>query len=147
MPDTSFIAAFAEHPITLSILTVGAIIVIFIWKIAPYFKDLISLNKNTEAKMDAIIDSDKEQSAVIAEIKENITLNTRDILRITIYNENVATEDRLVAAKRYFLKGGNGKVASYAHKLIDAHEDMWKVILATSKPEEQDILYAALKAD
>jgi hypothetical protein len=141
VPDTSFIAAFANNPLTLSILMVAAIVIITIWKISPFFKTLIDrMDTNNKdiggsievinKKVDGLVTSDAEQA-------EHIRLNTLDVLRITVYNESVDVEDRLVAAKRYFMRGGNGKVASYVKQLSKDHPREWKTILAMVSAEER----------
>jgi hypothetical protein len=141
VPDTSFIAAFANNPLTLSILMIAAIVIIIIWKISPFFKTLIDRmdtnNKDIGSsievinkKVDGLVTSDAEQA-------EHIRLNTLDVLRITVYNESVDVEDRLVAAKRYFIRGGNGKVAAYVKQLAQTHAREWKTILAMVSAEER----------
>jgi hypothetical protein len=149
MIDTNFIAAFANNPLTLTILVVAAIVIIFIWKVSPFFKDLLEHielgNTNTQVnmqaittKVDTLITSDAAQA-------ESIRCNTLDILRITVYNSGIAIEDRLVAAKRYFMQGGNGKVASYIKQLIADHAHEWKVVLAMVSEQERAKLEKIIK--
>jgi hypothetical protein len=64
-------------------------------------------------------------------------LNTLDVLRITVYNESINIEDRLVAAKRYFVRGGNGKVASFVKRLTAEHISAWRTILAMVSADER----------
>lgn len=141
MVDTNFIAAFANNPLTLSILMIAAIIVVVIWKVSPFFKDILekmdSGNKDLADRITTVIASDAEQAKTINDMSEHIRLNTLDVLRITVYNESVDPEDRLVAAKRYFVRGGNGKVASYVKRLIDQYPEQWKTILAMVTLDER----------
>jgi hypothetical protein len=141
MIDTNFIAAFANNPLTLTILVIAAIVIIFIWKVSPFFKDLLehmeSGNSNLTTsvqtvtdKVDKLITSDTEQA-------EHLRINTLDVLRLTVYNEGIDPEDRLVAAKRYFVRGGNGKVASYVKRLIAKYPAEWKTILAIVSIDEK----------
>lgn len=144
MPDTNFIAAFANNPITLTILMITVIIVIAIWKIGPYAKDIIEHIDNGNSALDSkvtdLLLSDGKQTQQITEIGEHVRLNTLDVLRITVYNEGVDPEDRLVAAKRYFIRGGNGKVAEYVKTLIAQYPHSWKTILAMVSAEERQKL-------
>jgi hypothetical protein len=70
-------------------------------------------------------------------VKLSVHNNVLDILRITVYNDKVPIEDRLVAARRYFLLGGNGKVALYVKGLILTYDKEWSVVIAMSKDEEK----------
>jgi hypothetical protein len=148
VPDTNFLTAFADHPITLIILMIGFTVLLFVWKVSPFMKDIVTQlgDKNTgiASKLDTVIERDKAQEAALADIKENVRKNTLDILRITIYNEKVDIEDRLVAARRYFLLGGNGKVAQFVLGLIAENKAVWNAVLAMSKPEEKTVLRQAL---
>jgi hypothetical protein len=142
MTDLSFIAAFANNPITLAILLIGATVIVFIVKGQPFIKGMFG---GINEKIDAIIESDKTQSVIIDEIKENVRHNYTDLLRITIYNTAIDIEDRLVAAKRYFVRGGNGKVAEYVSTLVAEHPDVWKVILAMSSEDDKKFFPEELK--
>lgn len=148
MPNTDFIAAFADHPLTLLILMIATIIVVFIWKVSPYFKDLLAHvdkgNAELTSKVNALVVSDTEQAKTLNEFSEHIRVNTLDTLRITVYNDGIDPEDRLVAARRYFIRGGNGKVAKYVQALIKEYPNSWKAILAMSKPDEVKLLEKAL---
>jgi DNA integrity scanning protein DisA with diadenylate cyclase activity len=141
MPDLSFLAAFAQHPATLLILTIGAVLAITVWRITPFLKDLgVRIDKSDadlKDKLDNIIESDKIQTADIADLKINMCNNVKDVLRITIYNESVAIEDRLVSARRYLLLGGNGKTSKYVKELIVKYPSEWRAILAMSKDEDK----------
>jgi hypothetical protein len=149
MPDTNFIAAFANNPLTLTILMIAVVVVVFIWKVSPYFKDLLTRvdkgNQNLADKMVHLMDSDTEQTKSLNELSEHVRVNTLDTLRITIYNMEIDPEDRLVAARRYFLRGGNGRVAPYVKGLTGQYPNSWKAILAMSKPEERVKLEKALE--
>jgi hypothetical protein len=149
MPDMSFIAAFANNPLTLSILLIAAITIVVIWKISPFFKDILErmgkgndlINDNIkiiDTKVNTLVESDAMQA-------EHIRLNTLDVLRITVYNENIDAEDRLIAAKRYFIRGGNGKVASYVKRLIAKYPTEWKTILAIVSVDEKTKLEQIIK--
>jgi hypothetical protein len=139
LPDTNFIAAFANNPLTLSILLIGATVIVFIVKGQPFLKNVFGgLNE----KIDKLIESDTAQSAAIKDVQENVRHNTRDILRMTIYNETVDIEDRLVAARRYILRGGNGKARPYIKQLALEHPDVWRAIVTMSTDEEKALLEA-----
>jgi hypothetical protein len=142
MPDLSFLASFANHPITLAILTVGAMVGIFLWKVAP---TLSSTDKTLKNLVDKVVASDEKQTTQIAEIKTNLRNNVLDVLRITVYNESIAIEDRLVSARRYFLLGGNGKVARYVKGLIGTYDAEWRTILAICTADERTKLEEILK--
>jgi hypothetical protein len=151
VPDTNFIAAFANNPLTLSILIIGVVLGLTIWKISPFFKDLISRidtgNKDVREQLEKIVLSDNQQVEDIKDIKEHVRLNTLDILRMTIYNEQVDIKDRLVAAKRYFMRNGNGKVAAYVKILVDQNHIIWDTILATMDPKDVAIIEHALEIE
>jgi hypothetical protein len=117
MPDTQFLSAFAEHPLTLTILMIGAITGLFIWKVAPSLRVLKPLND----KVDTIIEHDKRQDAAINNMG-------KDTLRLNVYNENFEIEDRLVSFKRYKEIGGNGATERYAQKLIDENSEIWRLV-------------------
>jgi hypothetical protein len=138
--NLDFVAAFANNPITLAILVVGAAVVVFITKGAPLLKELSAGNDHLSEKMDTLLASDKEQTAAISDIQVGVKNNTLDILRITIYNESLDIEDRLVAARRYVISGGNGKVAPYIAGLAKANPDIWRTIVAMSSNEERKAL-------
>jgi hypothetical protein len=141
MPDTGFIAAFANNPLTLTILMIATIIVVFIWKVSPFFKELADKvktgNETLTSKVDTLMNSDAQQVKDIGEMKLHLRNTTLDVLRITIYNEGVDIEDRLVSARRYFLQGGNGKVATFVRTLTEQNPSVWKAILAMSTDEER----------
>jgi hypothetical protein len=147
LPDTNFIAAYADHPLTLAILMITIVIVVYIWKIGPFYKDIIaklrSGNQTTNevsVRIDALLKSDEEQTKAIYEIKDQVKHNNLDLLRLNIYNENLDIEDRLVTASRYFIQGGNGKVAEYTKSLIAEHPHVWRTIVAmVSKPEKEKL--------
>jgi hypothetical protein len=152
LPDTNFIAAFANNPLTLSILMIAVIIVVFIWKISPFCKDLLERvtqsndsAENMRLRIECLLKSDAEQSNAIKEISEHMRCNTLDVLRITIYNEAIDIEDRLVAARRYFIKGGNGKVAVYVQGLVKNNPSIWRTILSMTKDDEKALLPEDLK--
>jgi hypothetical protein len=151
MVDTNFIAAFANNPITLTILIIGTIIVVIIWKVSPFFKDLLEKmdtgNETVQDQLKKVIESDEQQSKDIQDIKQHVRFNTLDILRMTIYNEQVDLKDRLVAAKRYFMRDGNGKVATYVSNLIAQNPVIWDTILAMCTPDDQAKLTKALEAE
>jgi hypothetical protein len=132
--NLDFLSAFANNPITLAILVIGGAVFAFIWKGQPFIKDLFG---DLHMKIDQIMQNDKMQSKAIGEMRMSIRYNSLDILRITIYNEKVDIEDRLVAAKRYFVQGGNGKVLEYVIPLTKDNPVIWKTILAMLKPDEQ----------
>jgi hypothetical protein len=127
---------------------IGFSVIMFVWKVSPFMKDIVTQlgDKKTgiASKLDTVIETDKVQEAALADIKTNIRKNTLDILRITIYNEKVDVEDRLVAARRYFLGGGNGKVSKFVKVLISENQPIWNAVLAMSKPEEKEVLNQAL---
>lgn len=155
MPDLSFLTEYAGHPVTLSILTIGAIIIIFMVKVFPHMKELMtavrSSDKDLKDILAKVIASDAAQNELIRAIqtdlhdlktgqealRKDVNNNVLDILRITIYNEKVPIEDRLVAARRYFLLGGNGKVALYVKGLIVPYAKEWAVVLAMSTDDEK----------
>jgi hypothetical protein len=145
--DPSFLSAFADKPVTLAILMTALVVIFFIWKGKPFFDDIKKGNTSLDAKIDGIIANDAKQTAAIAEIKEHIRTTNLDVLRMTIYNESVDMEDRLVAARRYFIRGGNGKVAAYATELVKENAGIWHVVLAMSKPEEVALLPEALRGN
>jgi hypothetical protein len=149
MIDTSFIAAFANNPLTLTILMLAGIVGLFIWKVSPYFKDLLSRvdkgNSFLSEKVDNLLKSDSTQSEMITAISDHVRCNTLDVLRITIYNESVDIEDRLVAARRYFIRGGNGKVAGFVRTLIDQNTGIWRAIIAMSSDADKELLEKALQ--
>jgi hypothetical protein len=109
-------------------------------------KDIIShSDQDLKDLLAKVMASDEKQGAQIAEMSLNVRNNVLDTLRITIYTAHIAIEDRLVAARRYFILGGNGKVALYVKSLITSYPDHWKAILAMSKPEDRATLEEVLK--
>jgi hypothetical protein len=96
---------------------IGAIVGLFIWKVAPSLRVLKPLND----KVDTIIEHDKGQDTAINNI-------AKDTLRLNVYNENLDIEDRLVSFKRYKERGGNGATQRYAQKLIDANPEIWRLV-------------------
>jgi hypothetical protein len=144
--NLDFVAAFANNPITLAILVVGASVVVFITKGAPLLKEFRAGNDAIVEKVDALAQSDKEQTKAIADICDTMKCNTLDVLRMTVYNESIDIEDRLVAARRYFVRGGNGKVARYVQDLASANPSAWHAIRACTKPEEWELVPEALRS-
>jgi hypothetical protein len=138
--NLDFVAAFANNPITLAILMVGATVVVLIWKGQPLIKDFFARNDHLSEKIDKLLESDAEQSEAIKDVQANVCHNTRDILRMTIYNEVVDIEDRLVASRRYLLRGGNGKALPYIKQLAADNPDAWRAIVAMSSDKERAIL-------
>jgi hypothetical protein len=146
MPDTNFIAAFANNPITLAILMIAIVVVVFIWKGQPLVKDFFARNDGLNAKIDRLLKSDEQQTASINRIQEHTKYNTLDILRITIYNDAIDIEDRLVAARRYFILGGNGKVATFVRGLVKENPSIWRTLLSITKEDEKNLLPDDLRA-
>jgi hypothetical protein len=150
IPDLTFLGTYAGHPVTLSILTIGAIIIIIVWKIAPHMKELMEAvkgsNKDLKTLLEKVIASDEKQSKMITDLQSGMRNNTLDILRITIYNSEVPIEDRLVAARRYFILGGNGKVAHFVKPLIAQYTSEWSVVIAISTEDERLKIKAILEA-
>jgi DNA integrity scanning protein DisA with diadenylate cyclase activity len=125
---------------------VGAAIVVFIWKGQPLVKDFFARNDGLNDKIDRLLKSDEQQTASISLIQEHTKYNTLDILRITVYNEAIDIEDRLVAARRYFILGGNGKVATYVSKLVKENPSIWRTLLSITKEDEKNLLPDDLRA-
>jgi hypothetical protein len=151
MPELSFLTAFADNPLTLSIVTIGGIIVVFIWKVGPMLKDIVGKledgNKEhnvLSTKIEQIITSDKEQSSKIEDLKLHVRNNILDTLRLTVYDTKIDIQDRLVAARRYFLLDGNGKVAAHVNVLIKENPEIWKTVLLMSKDSEREKLISIL---
>jgi hypothetical protein len=138
--NLDFLSAFANNPITLAILVIGASVVVLIWKGQPLIKELLSKSTSMNDKIDGLLESDKAQTTAIDDIRHNLKCNTLDVLRMTIYNEAIDMEDRLVSARRYLVRGGNGKVAPYIKKLATENPEIWKTIVAMSTEEERQIL-------
>jgi hypothetical protein len=125
-PDLSFLAAFANNPITLAMLLVAGIVVFYLWKVGP---NIVKPIRDLNTKVDNIILHDELQDV-------KINNNMKDCLRFTIYSPDVAIEDRLVAYKRYVEIGGNGKTSEWAKEnLIKDNEAIWDVVckLSSSK--------------
>jgi hypothetical protein len=139
MPDLSFVSAFANNPITLAILMIGATVIVMVWKGNPFLKGINS-------KIDTLCASDTQQTADIKDMKDTVKCNTLDVLRMTVYNEGIDIEDRLVAARRYFVRGGNGKVARYVQDLASANPSAWHAIRACTKPEEWELVPEELRS-
>jgi hypothetical protein len=108
---------------------------------ATLLKTVQDSDTDLKKMLNTVIDSDAKQAQQIEDLQLNLRNNVLDVLRITIYAEHIAIEDRLVAARRYFLKGGNGKVATYVKELVKDHPLEWKAIYAMSKEEERKVLY------
>jgi hypothetical protein len=132
----------------MSILTVGAIVIIFLVKVFPHMTKLsTSIAKSDDdlkALLAKVISSDEQQSIAIADLRtanRNVAL---DILRLTVYNEAVPIEDRFVAARRYFIMGGNGKVAHFIKPLTETNQAAWAAIVAMSSEDEKKTLNKAL---
>jgi hypothetical protein len=146
MTDLNFVAAFADNPITLAILVVGATAIVLILKGGPIIKEFRDGNNLICEKIDTIVESDKKQTEAIDDIREHLKMNNLDVLRMTIYNDGVDIEDRLVAAKRYFVRGGNGKVADYVKLLVEQHPSVWKIVLATTSKDKHELLPVELRS-
>jgi hypothetical protein len=149
MPDLSFLSDFAQHPLTLSILTIATIVIVFMVKVLPHMKELgLSVHKDnseTQALLKRLIESDEHQSVIISNLQSNQKNSMLDILRLTVYSTNIPIEDRLVAARRYFLLGGNGKVAHIVKPLTVQYGSEWNAILAMSTPEEKALLLKTME--
>jgi hypothetical protein len=133
-------------------------------KVLPHMKELMDAIKHSDSDLKDIltrvIASDAAQNELIkaiqadltgiktdiAGVKNDIKNNVLDVLRITIYNSDVPIEDRLVAARRYFLLGGNGKVAAYVKVLINSYGKEWSVVLAMSSEDEKAKINSILEA-
>jgi hypothetical protein len=147
MDDLSWVSAFANNPVTMTILTVGAIAVIFMWKVAPLLKDMHLTNHAVNDKIDKIAASDKEQHTKLCELTDAVTYNARDILRLGVYNTSAGVEEQLIAAKRYLLVGGNGKTKVYVNALIEKNRSEWNMLVAMSSDEERNKLKDILGGD
>ena len=64
-------------------------------------------NKKLEAKVDELVQHDKEQYL--------------SILRLTIMSENMPISERIIAGDTYVKKGGNGDVKKYYQTMIKEH--------------------------
>lgn len=64
-------------------------------------------NKNLEAKVDKLVEHDKEQYL--------------SILRLTIMNEDIPISERIIAGDKYIKAGGNGDVKKYYQKMLAEH--------------------------
>jgi hypothetical protein len=123
--DTDFLSSFANSPITLSILVVGALAGLLIWKGLPLLR---TYN----------VGYDKIRSG-IEDIKLCCTNNAKDILRLTFYNESLGIVERLVAGKRYLACGGNGLTGKAIDELAAEHPAEWEMIQHLSKAIEADV--------
>jgi hypothetical protein len=140
MPDLSFIGAFASNPLTLSMILIAGVTIFLIWKGQPILKDLFDRVGLSNNKLDELIESDKVQTADIAEIKDNMRHNYLDLLRLTIYDSDLDIEDRLVAAKRYLVRGGNGKTLPLIKKLAADNPAVWNTIYTMASAEHRVLL-------
>jgi hypothetical protein len=133
MPDLSFLSAFVHNPVSLVILMVGGIIIVFIWKGLPYLKylkldmfDKLNIINQKIVDITATINSIKEVND-----KQEVKLDNiiKDTLRLTIYQDNLSISERLLAARRYFIAGGNGPTRKYIEEnLIKGNEELWNSI-------------------
>jgi hypothetical protein len=109
----------------------------------------LSVSKNglsfrTSEKTDAILEtvkaikeSDERQERQVECLVDEVNKNTKDILRLTFYNELLSPANRLVAGKRYLAAGGNGETEKDIRDLAAVYPDVWQGILAVGESYER----------
>jgi hypothetical protein len=86
------------------------------------------LNRRQEEKIDSLCASDQRQEKKLDNLSSAVTNNTKDILRITFYNNTLSPAERLVAGKRYLAAGGNGETEKAVKELAAQYPEAWKAI-------------------
>jgi len=82
---------------------------------APMIKLFLDFRKSQRDENRAIKDQ-------IGGIDKKIDLNSRDIQRVTLFNEQLPLEERLDAGERYMKTGGNGAGRVYYETLKRKYE-------------------------
>jgi hypothetical protein len=133
MPDLSWLAAFAEHPLTLIIVMTSGLLGLWLWKIGPTFKLGVASIKDEVAKNTSKIDVISSQ---IEEIKAHDTAQDAQIrnihlttLKKGIFDARLPLSERMGDAARYLKYGGNGPTKKYIdEELIPKDPELWRTL-------------------
>jgi hypothetical protein len=84
---------------------------------------------------------DKKLDTLINEVKvaKEATLdNSKDILRLTFYNEKLSNVERMVAGRRYLAASGNGETKKAIDKLAAQYPIEWNAVCEVSMLTEKE---------
>jgi hypothetical protein len=91
-------------------------------------REINTLNRRQDEKIDILCASDQRQEKKLDNLSTAVTNNTRDILRITFYNNVLSPAERLVAGKRYLAAGGNGETEKAVKEFAALYPEAWEAI-------------------
>jgi len=147
--DLSFLAYYADNPVAFVVLVIGAVVIIYTWKVLPLKIEKMWIGKaageergeagqKTESiKKDGIIPHlDKtlermeskidEANGSMRDMETRINHIDKAAMMGIIYNRNIHIIDRLRAFICYLKLGGNGLVAEFAIEyLVGPNRDLW----------------------
>lgn len=83
----------------------GLFTVLGIWITVHYSNK--NANKTLEKKVDRLIKDNEEQHT--------------DILRLTIFEDNLPISERIIAGDKYLKKGGNGDTKAFYQQMLREH--------------------------
>lgn len=122
-----FLAAFAEHPLTLGILSFTAIVIFFMKIFGRHVKILPDLWTRVE-KIQTDITEMKEHDAAQDEKILDIQMHA---LKKCALNDTVEISDRIAAFIRYHNNGGNSYVADVFYRdILPGHETLFETLKA-----------------
>lgn len=82
-----------------------------------YFTTRQGAKKGNKALEEQVMKIDKKVDG----LKEDNEEQHRDILRLTLYEENLPIAERIIAGDRYLKKGGNGDAKKYYMTMLAEH--------------------------
>jgi hypothetical protein len=84
---------------------------------------------------------DKKLDLLITDLsvaKEATLTNSKDILRLTFYNEKLSNVERMVAGRRYLAAEGNGETKKAIDKLAEQYPLEWNAVCEVSMLTEKE---------
>jgi hypothetical protein len=151
--DTSFLAAFANQPVSLIILGIVSIIGLWIWKGMP--KVLLKSNDDIRSNIKSIQTDVTSMKKDIAHLKQSDKNQTSAIVGLTldglkafVKNETIPLSERYFACFRYFDLGGNGAIKDFIdtelskrdQKLYESIRNIYENKKIAIKMKEQAII-------
>jgi xanthine dehydrogenase iron-sulfur cluster and FAD-binding subunit A len=134
---------------TMGILLIGILLFLVLAKHAGLSIDKQGLRFKSKEKLSSVLkmitavkESDVIQEkkidnlvGLIAELSSAVNKSTRDVLRLTFYNDNLSPVERLVAGSRYLAIGGNGPTEQAINELAEKYPDVWESIKRMERSE------------
>jgi hypothetical protein len=84
---------------------------------------------------------DKKLDVLISDLsvaKEAALANSKDILRLTFYNEKLSNVERMVAGRRYLAAAGNGETKKAIDSLAEKFPLEWNAVCEVSMLTEKE---------